>query len=240
MRSIVSALLASLTTAFIYHPVPQVIRADMLEFLRHVEMVDIPTDDNGGTARAVRISGINVQIVNGQGATETVDGTGNLIIGYNELLGDGDNRSGSHNIVSGHYSNYTSYGGLVAGSSNSILGPYATVSGGNHSRASGFASSVSGGFQHEAIGTYSSVSGGVENVAIGFGSAVSGGGVNRADAQESWVGGGEHNHATGRNSTVCGGAENRAVGSDSVVGGGYDRDATGPDDWVAGTLFQDQ
>jgi hypothetical protein len=49
---------------------------DIKEFLSHVRMVDM---DNGvgGTVRTVRIEGLNVQIVNGLGLTESVNGSGN-------------------------------------------------------------------------------------------------------------------------------------------------------------------
>ena len=41
-----------------------------------------------------------------------VNGLGNVVIGYNELRGAGDDRSGSHNLVFGSRNNYSSYGGL--------------------------------------------------------------------------------------------------------------------------------
>ena len=50
----------------------------------------------------IRFSGVNVQIVDGSGNTSgAVNGRGNLIVGYNELRGSGDVRTGSHNIVVG-------------------------------------------------------------------------------------------------------------------------------------------
>jgi len=64
----------------------------------------------------ITFSGVNVHVVNGTGTTDgTVNGLGNLIVGYNETRGSGDDRSGSHNIVVGSEHNYSSYGGLVAG-----------------------------------------------------------------------------------------------------------------------------
>ncbi|HCG28775.1 MAG TPA: hypothetical protein DEU95_03285, partial [Chloroflexi bacterium] len=80
---------------------------------------------NDGTAL---FSGCNVQIINGQGSTATVNGKGNLIVGYNE--DNGDTRTGSHNVVVGSSHTYSSYGGLVAGYDNIISGDYASVSGG--------------------------------------------------------------------------------------------------------------
>jgi len=58
-------------------------------------------------------SGVNVQIVDGSGDTYgDVNGLGNLIVGYNELRGTSDNRTGSHNVVIGAEHNYSSYGVL--------------------------------------------------------------------------------------------------------------------------------
>src|SRR6266850_7568315 len=45
--------------------------------------------DFDDAANEVVISGANLRIVNGLGATDTTNGLGNLIVGYNELRGDG-------------------------------------------------------------------------------------------------------------------------------------------------------
>ena len=66
------------------------------EVLPHLSIEDLD-DGQGGTTRTIRISEVNVQIVNGLGATNgnpnfpdsnsgTVNGLGNLIVGYNEML----------------------------------------------------------------------------------------------------------------------------------------------------------
>jgi hypothetical protein len=44
-----------------------------------------------------------------------VNGLGNVVIGYNEPRGAGDDRSGSHNLVIGSQNNFSSYGGFMAG-----------------------------------------------------------------------------------------------------------------------------
>jgi len=135
------------------------IHGDVREFLSHISMVDLP-DGQGGFNRTVRISGINVQVVNGLEATngyaanpdsldETLtqtNGVGNLIVGYNEL-GNlfGDDRTGSHNMVVGHGNSYSSFGGLVATQDNTVSGPFSSVTGGWINTASGARSSVSGG-----------------------------------------------------------------------------------------------
>ncbi len=64
----------------------------------------------------VTITGANLRIVNGLGATDTVNGLGNLIVGYNEPRGTGeDRRTGSHNVVVGEENNFISFGGLIVG-----------------------------------------------------------------------------------------------------------------------------
>jgi hypothetical protein len=109
----------------------------------------------------VRFSGVNVQVVDGQDETTggTVNGRGNLIVGWNENSNDA--RTGSHNLVIGPYHSYASYGGLVAGYDNFLSSdPYASVTGGMANHASGIASSVAGGVGNSATGDYDTVLGG--------------------------------------------------------------------------------
>jgi hypothetical protein len=90
-------------------------------------------------------TGVNVQIVSGSGATDgTVNGTGNLIIGYNATT-TSPTQTGSHNLVVGDEHTFSSFGGLVAGFENAITGQWASVSGGTGNTASGLDVSVSGG-----------------------------------------------------------------------------------------------
>jgi hypothetical protein len=81
----------------------------------------------------VFITGANLHIVNGLEATDTTNGLGNLIVGYNEPRGEeeGQNiRTGSHNVVVGQRHNFSRFGGLVVGFRNEISGDFASVSGG--------------------------------------------------------------------------------------------------------------
>jgi len=121
----------------------------------------------------VLISGANLQVVSGEGSTDAdVNGTGNIIIGYNE--DNTSDKSGSHNLVVGYGHTYSSYGGIVVGYGNSITGDYSSVSGGASNTASGQYSSVSGGLSNTAEGVWSSVLGGYGNTASGANSSVSG------------------------------------------------------------------
>src|SRR6516225_9974178 len=97
------------------------------------------------TANEVVISGANLRIVNGLGQTGTTNGLGNLIVGYNEERGSGqDNRTGSHNVVVGMQHNFPNVGGIVVGWFNEIRGGWSSVSGGISNTARGYGSSVSG------------------------------------------------------------------------------------------------
>src|SRR5919201_1573194 len=139
------------------------------------------------------ITGANLHIVNGWNATNTVNGLGNLIVGYNEPRSSETNtRIGSHNVVVGMRHNFSQYGGLVVGLSNEINGPWA---------------SVSGGTANTAYGARASVSGGAGNIASA-GASVSGGLSNTANGRSASVSGGIDNAAIGDFASVCGGSAN--------------------------------
>ena len=196
------------------------------------------------------LTGVNLHLVNGLGATNgepgspydtsstVVNGLGNLIVGYNESHrsydGQADIRTGSHNIIVGDDQDYSSYGGLIAGNLNTISGPYASVTGGTLNGASGQASSVSGGYQSTASGNGASVGGGAFNTASGRYSSVSGGGSNTASGATSWAGGGENNQASGILSSVSGGFDNAASGEYSSVSAGLYNIASGEWSSVSG------
>ncbi|HLT91819.1 MAG TPA: hypothetical protein VKZ85_12840 [Woeseiaceae bacterium] len=203
---------------------------------------------------AIRVTGANLQLVNGLGETRTANGTGNLLIGYDEARGGGSecsigfdvstsapvtneeecnaaggvwavsHKSGSHYLVVGSEHNYTRWGGIVVGYRNTTNFDFASVSGGRDSSASAFAASISGGWNNRARGMAASVGGGANNSATG---------------QASSVAGGADSSANGLNSSVAGGLGNQANGAFSAVGGGAHRSAEGSADWVAGSLFED-
>lgn len=105
----------------------------------------------------VVFSGVNLQIVNGTGSTTgKINGKGNLIVGYNHNRNrkETTKRTGSHNIILGDGHEYTSYGGFVAGLSNTISGAYSSVTGGLRNMANGDYSTVSGGHFKTAEGVY--------------------------------------------------------------------------------------
>jgi hypothetical protein len=218
------------------------------------ELLASVTLENGG--QDFVFTGVNVHVRSGSGYTGgTINGLGNLIVGYDEARISGSDKSGSHNLVVGQNHNYTSYGGFVAGYQNTITGLFASVSGGQYNTASGwyasvsggsgnlasgYRSSVSGGADNTAGGDWSSVSGGYDNTASGDYASVSGGKENIASGLISSISGGMHNTAIGSYASVSGGADNTADGWYASVSGGYNRSVSGDFDWRAGGLFEDQ
>jgi len=76
----------------------------------------------------ITISGANLYVNSGSGTTDgAVNGLGNVIIGYNELRGAGDDRSGSHNLIMGRKNNFASYGGFLLGHDGGTTTPFSTV-----------------------------------------------------------------------------------------------------------------
>jgi hypothetical protein len=195
------------------------------------------------------IRGTNLHIENGLGATNgnpdnpvgrvntATNGKGNLILGYNSSRvpdGGTDLRTGSHNLVLGDRNNYSSYGGIVAGSLNTITAPYASVASGAGNTASGDSACVSGGLFGIASGPYASVSGGNQNKASEYYASVSGGSNNTASGTYAWVSGGQGNQATGDYASVSGGYANSAGGLYASVSGGRRVTQANSFGWAAG------
>lgn len=180
----------------------------------------------------LRLAGVNLSIVNGLGTSATENGTGNLILGYNETEGRTLIRDGSHTLVIGRGHEFREYGGIVQGLENNCLGDYC-VALGVASTAYDLAS-VLGGINNtagcanaeEGNCYYPVVVGGLENQARGYGAAILGGWGNKAGdgtaatGQAAAVGGGNGNEATAHFSSVNGGIANKATGHASTVSGG--------------------
>lgn len=216
------------------------------------------------THNAIVITGADLQIVNGMGRTATTNGTGNLIVGYNEVdpnalavcsdihtgptnwrqgfqglctarAWGANQHLGSHNLVIGSGNSYTQYGGMVVGANNAITNGFSSVIGGLQNAASAFGATVSGGLQNTANGSASSVSGGFKNIASGHDASISGGESNTASGQGSSVSGGLENTASGRGHTsVSGGFRNVASGAIGTVGGGASNTARAAYSTVSG------
>ncbi len=190
-----------------------------------------------GGKPTVEFSGVNVQVVNGSGSETTINGEGNLIVGYDASPGT---QTGSHNLVLGTAGQgYTGYGGsLLGGHNNTITGGYASILGGEDNAASGFASAITGGFGNIASSPFAAVNGGCSNLAgsgtptvnsyctntanTGYFASVTGGVGNQAKAEESSVTGGQNNTASGGQASIAGGQFNLASDPFSFIGGGCD------------------
>jgi hypothetical protein len=188
----------------------------------------------------LRLSGMNLQVVNGTGTTDgTPNGLGNVIIGYNApRTPTAATRSGSHYMVVGDQHGWTSYGGLLAGFGNTASGDWASVSGGTRNTASGLWASVSGGQENTASGQRASVSGGYGNTASGGAASVSGGFGNIASSWEASVSGGSANTASAQRASVSGGGGNTASGGLASVSGGSSNTASGEGASVLGGLVK--
>jgi hypothetical protein len=219
------------------------LRAQLSNVLNVNEYLSLETVNDQPT---VRLTGANLQIVNGMGETATSNGTGNVLIGYDERRDEadyeprcslGNNPHDGHSAVTNE-EECIAAGGLVAtnhtgGSHYLIVGPEhnysrwgGIVAGLGNSSSYDFAS-VSGGSENTASGRYASISGGTENRTTALGSSISGGSRNLAIGRGSSVSGGVRNVANGAVSSVSGGDSSSAIGLAASVSGGYENSASG-------------
>lgn len=177
---------------------------DLLKDLaaNHLSIESLP-DGLGGTNKTVRLSGVNLQVVNGLGTTDTTNGVGNVIVGYNQLgiNPNGDDRTGSHYFVGGTGSSYSGSGGIIVGLRSTSTNNYGVTFGtnnitsglvastlGGYGNTSSFNGSVCvGGAWNEASSFDTVAVGGQFNVASGNAACVTGGGGVTASAPVSWA-----------------------------------------------------
>ena len=76
-------------------------------------VLSLVTDSNGYST--VQLSGANLQVVNGLGSTDTKNGLGNIILGYNTSSEIFVDRQGSHNLVLGDDQAYPETAALLTG-----------------------------------------------------------------------------------------------------------------------------
>ena len=174
-------------------------------------LADVLVLEKGKGCTTVKVIG-NLQIVNGKGKTDSTNGCGNLIIGYNEAStapGSPTARSGSHNLVLGRFHSHATYGCLLAGEKNAALANASSscLAGGSEGSASARFGVVVGGFEGKANSDGCVVIGGFDNGANNAArSVVVGGTNNRADAPGSCVFGGSANTTSSAGSTILGGS----------------------------------
>jgi len=229
-----------------------------------IALKDSLSVENVNGVRTVRLTGVNLQVVNGINSTESVNGAGNVIIGYDEanigtrivcsIATDANGNSltneanclaaggtvavrqktGSHNLVMGTQNSYSSAGGIVAGSGNFITAPFASNLGGTGNLAGGRFAVNVAGTGNHPSGLTAATLAGANNTASGSNSSVSGGSSNRASSVGTTVSGGSGNAASGPQSNVTGGIDNESSGPFSHVSGGGNNNSSGATSTIAG------
>lgn len=175
-------------------------------------------DGLGNRVPVLRITGVNVQIVNGTGATSTVNSTGNLILGYGETTPGGFifERTGSHNIMMGTNNSYFNgtYGSVVAGNWNTLAAPNTSILSSEFSQIDGPFSTINGADNGIVLapGSFCNVLGGESNAAIAHHSTITGGLGNFINVNGPW----------------------------GTVSGGWIRTVFTPRDWAAGSLYENE
>jgi hypothetical protein len=118
----------------------------------------------------ITFHGANIHIVNDMGATQLINGLGNLIIGYDEFDSTyafpQNGRAGSHNLMLGRYHFWfqNAFASLLAGEGTSATREGCFVAG-RDSIAAGPYGSILGGSNNEIItSSYSVILGGIDNL----------------------------------------------------------------------------
>jgi hypothetical protein len=166
-----------------------------------------PHPELGMVGPNIIFHGANIHIQSGSGRTDENGrprGLGNLVIGYNELVGPSP-RGGSHNLIMGEGNSCgsLSYGCIISGSANSSDGPFCSILTGANSEVSGSDNAVLGGTGNSVTGNFGVVVGGGNNSAGDF-CVVLGGDANEASGSAACVVGGFNNGADAEFSVVLG------------------------------------
>jgi hypothetical protein len=156
----------------------------------HVAEQTLSPIDYDARSKSVVFTGVNVQIRNGAGATDgDTDGTGNLIIGWNEADED-DGRTGSHNVIVGSHHDWVGHSGIAVGVDHDLLTDAGATVGGESNVVSAHGAVLIGGQDNEATGAGSVGIGGAENLLAGELSIATGGYRNDAEGAYSVILGG--------------------------------------------------
>jgi len=162
---------------------------------------------------SIIFSGANVYVQSGSGGTAgTVNGLGNLVLGYDEDDG-ADDKSGSHNLVLGVEHSYSSYGGLLSGQNNAVTDAHSSsISGSNNTVTSSFAAAVAGG-ANTVSGQRAASLGGAASTISGSYAAIVGGSSSTASGTYSVVVAGGSHEVSGLYAAAVGGGSNIVTGS---------------------------
>ena len=186
-----------------------------------LDLDGLVTVDDSGSHTTVLMTGVNLQVVNGDGSTDSVNGVGNIIVGYNVpgFFLEPDPEGGFEYCSDGQYINQADCefnGGVWAnshksGSHNVIIGDnhnysqYAGLVVGANNAIRAPNSAVSGGHRNQVTAEHASISGGRDNYATAVFATVAGGFDNWATANFAHVSGGEDNQANATFSSILGG-----------------------------------
>jgi hypothetical protein len=148
------------------------------------------------------VSGVNLHVRNTSGTTDgDSDGTGNLIVGWNEA-GEDDERTGSHNLIVGSGHNWESHSGVVSGTDHMLTSVGAAALGGEGNTVTAEGAVAIGGQDNVASGLLTVTLGGTDNV---------------ADGELALTAGGSGNDAAGTLSVALGGVDGRVVDEGLVL-----------------------
>jgi hypothetical protein len=207
-----------------------------------------------GGVPTVQFSSVNVQIVSGSGSTGgTVNGEGNLVVGYAENSGS-LSRTGSNNLILGRNGGWTGFGSMIGGLGNMDSADYGAVFGQSNTLTGNFSVAAGGEF-NVAKTPWSFIGGGCDNLAgtgklpkttcdKNGGGALLGGHSNQTTGSFASVSGGQFNRASDLFASITGGCQNVAGpglplnglclnGAEAVLGG-FKNAATGLESTVAG------
>lgn len=147
----------------VFAPNPEAAANERIAYLEaEVKRLSELLKDVTRSNEAIVFNNMNLQVVNGSGNTESANGKGNIIVGYNA---GGGAKAGSHNIIVGSKNSYSSYGGIIAGSGNTASGKFSSVLGGSSNTASGDQAVVVGGEKNNASGNSAVIVGGAQRSA---------------------------------------------------------------------------
>jgi hypothetical protein len=191
-----------------------------------------------GDVRTVRLTGVNFQVVNGLNRTESVNGAGNILIGYDEpttfasiaplcsaaralngvlLATEADCLAAGEVFGTRHKSGSHN---LVLGAQNGYSS-FAGIVAGRLNYSNEMYASVLGGADNRASGRFSAILTAQGSTTRGNSSAILGGIGGQANGSHAAVAGGVGNVANGQHAVVVGGERNEAPGEKAVVLGGF-------------------
>lgn len=202
LGTILVSILAFASPQMTIQPIPHGLTQAQRDVLDLLSVVYIDDCQSGPGYKTLRVEGANLQVVNGLGITDTTNGLGNVIVGYNENTSLCD-RSGSHNAILGTDNSYSAYAGLVGGFRNLAAAPYSLVFGRYNTSNYASGSILCGAFNVVGYDN-SAIVGGEGNMTLSEGTVIVGGQFNSATGRDAVLGGGLNRHVAGDHDWMAG------------------------------------